>query len=198
MKRKNPRKRQEIFNAAARLFARKGYDGTSIRELAETLKLQKGSLYYYFSSKEELLFELLDEYIADALAEVEKICAASDLEPTEKLERFMRFYTRFYAGDRDRLVLLINDIDKLGEEKRNRIIARERLYYRALTGIFAELKKSGIMKDIPDAIAAYAFFGMVHYTCKWFDGDGPVKAESLGEMFLEIFTRGIFIEKEKA
>ncbi len=189
-------KQEQLFNTAASLFAEKGYHGTSISDLAQAMGMRKGSLYHYFKSKEELLFRLLDEYITEALTEIEKICAL-EVTPTEKLRQFMLFYSSFYAGDRDRLVLLINDIDKLGESYRLQVIEKERRYYRALTGIFSQLQVAGIMKPIPPAVAAFAFFGMVHYTCKWFHKDGAITAEELSEMFLEIFTKGIFTESAK-
>ncbi|MBN2809791.1 MAG: TetR family transcriptional regulator [Deltaproteobacteria bacterium] len=192
MKEKFILKQEQLFNTAAALFAEKGYHGTSINDLAQAMGLQKGSLYHYFKSKEELLFMLLDEYISAALLEIEKICALN-VDAVEKLRLFMLFYSSFYAGDRDRLVLLINDIDKLSEALRLKIIEKERRYTKALTDIFSQLQAAGIMKKIPPAVAAFAFFGMVHYTCKWFQQDGPVSAEALGEMFLEIFTNGVFV-----
>lgn len=194
MKDKFIQRQQQIFDLAAALFASKGYLGTSINDLAMAMELQKGSLYHYFKSKEELLFRLLDQYISSALIEIEKICAL-DIPATEKLERFMLFYSGFYAGDRDRLVLLINDIDNLGDKFRLQVLEKERRYYRALTGIFSQLQEAGIMKPLPSAVAAYAFFGMVHYTCNWFQQDGSISAQELGEMFLDIFTKGVFVDK---
>lgn len=193
MKEKFMLKQEQLFNKAAALFAEKGYHGTSINDLAGAMDLQKGSLYHYFKSKEELLFRLLDDYISTALNEIEKICVL-EVSPSEKLRQFMLFYSGFYAGDRDRLVLLINDIDKLGDFYRLQVIEKERRYSKALTDIFRQLQSAGIMKPMPVAVAAFAFFGMVHYTCKWFQKDGAVTAEALGEMFLEIFTKGVFVE----
>jgi AcrR family transcriptional regulator len=187
-------KQEQLFNAAAALFAEKGYHGTSIQDLARAMGMKKGSLYHYFNSKEELLFRLLDEYITGALEEIEGICAL-EIDPVEKLRRFMLFYSGFYAGDRDRLVLLINDIDKLGEDRRSRIIEKERRYCQALTGIFGQLQAGGVMKPMPRSVAAFAFFGMVHYTYKWFNQGGEISAGELGEMFLEIFTRGVFTKE---
>ena len=106
-------KQEQLFNTAASLFAEKGYHGTSISDLAQAMGMRKGSLYHYFKSKEELLFRLLDEYITEALTEIETICAL-EVTPTEKLRQFMLFYSGFYAGDHDRLVLLINDINHTG------------------------------------------------------------------------------------
>ncbi|MBN2707264.1 MAG: TetR family transcriptional regulator [Deltaproteobacteria bacterium] len=187
-------KQQKLFDRAAALFAEKGYHGTSISDLARAMELQKGSLYHYFKSKEELLFQLLDDYISGALREIEAICRAES-EPVARLQRFMLFYTGFYAGNRDRLILLINDIDKLGPELRARVLSRERLYYQVLTDIFQELQAAGLMKALPLPVAAFAFFGMVHYTYKWYRADGKISPESLSAMFFEIFTRGVFAGK---
>jgi hypothetical protein len=62
-----------------------------------------------------------------------------------------------------------------------------------LTDIFADLQAAGVMKPLPASVAAFAFFGMVHYTYKWFRHDGPVTAVELADLFHEIFTRGIFV-----
>ena len=193
MKDKFINKQQVLFDTAAALFAKKGYLGTSISDLARAMELQKGSLYHYFKSKEELLFQLLIQYISSALVEIEKICAL-EIPATEKLNRFMLFYSGFYAEDRDRLMLLVNEIDKLSPPYRDQVVAKERCYYQALTGIFRQLQEAGIMKPLPPAVAAYAFFGMVHYTRNWFQPDGKISAAELGEMFLEIFTEGVFIQ----
>lgn len=189
-------KQQELFDKAAALFAEKGYHGTSIADLARAMDLQKGSLYHYFKSKEDLLFQLLDDYISRALGEIEEIMRA-ELKPEVRLERFMLFYTGFYAGDRDRLILLINDIDQLGPERKARVLARERLYYQALTDIFTQLQAAGIMKPLPLPAAAFAFFGMVHYTYKWYRAAGAISPEELSAIFSEIFTRGIFKLKDR-
>ncbi|HER62577.1 MAG TPA: TetR/AcrR family transcriptional regulator [Desulfobacteraceae bacterium] len=191
MKKTASSRRQLLFDTAASLFARQGYHGTSIRDIAQVLGIQKSSLYHYVASKEELLFLLLDDYVTVALEEIEKLCA-EERAPAEKLSRFMRFYTGFYAGDQERLILLINELDCLSGDYRDILIGKERRYVKALTGIFSQLQEQGVMKPIPQSVAAFAFFGMVHYTCKWFHHDGEISAEKLGELFLEIFTRGVF------
>lgn len=189
---KGRRRRQQLYDAAARLFAAKGYHGASLQDLANKLGLSKSSLYHYFDSKEELLYRLLDEYISQALEEIESFCA-EDLTPKEKLARFMRFYTGFYAGDQARLILLVNEVDKLAPKRRRVLEAKERRYLEALKGILADLKAQGLMKDLPPAAAAFAFFGMVHYTYKWYRPKGPLSPDDLADHFLEIFSRGILL-----
>jgi AcrR family transcriptional regulator len=187
---KGEKREREIYDTAARLFARRGYSRTSIRDLSEALGLQKSSLYHYFESKEDLLHRLLDQFMEQALQRIDELCA-QPLPPQEKLAAFMRFYTRVYAGDRDRLSLLVNEQDCLGEERRRAMVAKQRRYVDAIQGILAEMQQAGLMRDIPLQVAVFAFFGMVHYTPKWYRRQGPVSPERLGELFQDIFCHGV-------
>ncbi len=184
-------KKKIVYDTAAKLFAKKGYSGTSIREIAEALDLQKSSLYHYFKSKEDLLFKIMDDSMTVALQKIDGLYQ-SEVPPLEKLREFMHFYASFYAGDRDRLILLVNEVDQLSSVYRERLIYKERHYVEVLKGILSELQQQGFMKPIPTAVASFAFFGMVHFTYKWYRQDGPVAPDQLGDFFWDIFTTGIF------
>ncbi|MFH1058905.1 MAG: TetR/AcrR family transcriptional regulator [Pseudomonadota bacterium] len=187
---KGERRSQEIFAAAARLFAQRGYSRTSIRDLAEELGMQKSSLYHYFESKEDLLHRLLDDIMEQALPIIEELCSRS-MPPLEKLAAFMRFYTHVYAGDRDRLILLVNELDCLPPERREQVVTKQRRYVAAIRGILAELKQAGLLKDLPLSVLVFIFFAMVHYTPKWYDPAGPVSPDELGHILEQVFCQGI-------
>ena len=189
-KQKGLRRRRRLFDVAARLFAERGYHGTSLQDLAREMGLKKSSLYHYMSSKEDLLFQLLDEHITVALEEIQGL-APPQAPPLVRLQGFLRFYTRFYASDRHRLILLVNELDNLSPAHRQVLVAKQRRYLEAIEDILAGLRREGLMKEIPPAVAAFAFFGMVHYTYKWFRPAGSVDYAELGEYFQEIFTRGV-------
>ncbi|BEQ14148.1 TetR/AcrR family transcriptional regulator [Desulfoferula mesophila] len=194
---KGRERQKQLYDAAARLFAAQGYHATSLRELAEALGLNKSSLYHYFDSKQDLLYQLLDDYITEALAEIQALCAGEG-DPEEKLAEFMRYYTRFYAKDLDRLALLVNEVDNLEPRLRKVLEKKERRYLAALEEIFAQLRDQGRLKDIPSSVAAFAFFGMVHYTFRWYRPKGRVSPAELSEMFWEIFGSGILRPRGKA
>ena len=183
---------KEINGVVTRLFAQKGYHNTSMREIARDLGMNQSSLYHYFDSKEDILYALLNDAIDDALGTLEEICG-SDLSPHGKLNQVLSFYTNYYAGDQDRLRLLVNEQGHLGKEYRQVLIEKERRYVRLIQSILKDLADEGRMKTIPPSVAAFAFFGMVHYTIKWYDKNGPVKSGELADYFLEIFTEGIFV-----
>jgi len=183
---------KEIHRVVIRLFARNGYHNTSMREIARGLNMNQSSLYHYFNSKEDILFALVNDAMDDALNILEEICK-TNLSPHGKLNRVLSFYTNYYAGDQDRLRLLVNEQCNLGDDYRKVLITKERRYVYLIQSILKALADDGRMKSIPPVVATFAFFGMVHYTIKWYSKDGPVKSGGLADYFLEIFTNGIFI-----
>jgi len=192
MHRKSNRRLQQIEKTVARLFASKGYHSTSMRDIARELGMTQASLYYYFKSKEDILFKLMNDAMDDALEAMEQICAAH-LPAEEKLIRVLNFYTRYYAGDQDREILLLNEMNSLAESSRRILIEKQRRYVQLFYEMLDELRSLGQLKDIHPSVATFAFFGMVHYTVKWYRRDGPVKLDQLADMFVQIFTRGILI-----
>jgi AcrR family transcriptional regulator len=182
--------RKRIFDAAARLFAVRGYGRTSIRDLAQALGLQKSSLYHHFESKEDLLYQLVGEFMDEALVYIEDL-GRQAIAPLEKLSAFLKYYTEFYAAEPYRLTILVNELDCLDPQRRKEVVAKERRYVRAIKAVLDELQEAGLMRDIPPAVAVFAFFGMVHYTPKWYRTKGQVRPEELGRLFEAIFCSGV-------
>jgi AcrR family transcriptional regulator len=187
---KSREKIREIQSVVAPLFAYKGYHSTSMREIARGLGMNQSSLYHYFRSKEDILFELMNDAVDNALTTLEKICAA-DLMPRDKLYKIAHFYTRYYAGAPERLILLVNEQNSLNAEHRRILVEKQRRYVSIFKDVFAELDAHGLTREIPSSVAVFAFLGMVHYTITWYHKDGPVDLERLADIFAEIFTRGV-------
>jgi AcrR family transcriptional regulator len=194
---KSQEKLQEIERVAARLFAQQGYHRTTMRDIARALRMNQASLYHYFLGKEDILFKLMNDAMDDAMAVLEKICAEKR-SPEEKLRGVLQFYTRYYAGDQERLILLVNEGSALPDEKRQVLMEKERRYARLFKGLFQELADRDRMKMLPPSIAIFAFFGMVHYTIKWYRKDGPMTPEDLARSFAEILLGGVLREAPDA
>lgn len=183
-------KTKQLQRIIARLFANKGYHSTSMREIARELGINQSTLYHYFESKEDILFKLMSDGMDDALETLEKICAI-DLPPEEKLKKVLAFYARYSVGEKERVILLINEMNSLNEDYRHILIVKQRRYVEQIKSIMNELASQHKMKDLHPSIATFAFFGMVHYTFKWYHKEGPVGLDELAGLFVEIFTKGI-------
>ena len=187
---RNLQKTEEIYRVIARLFAYRGYHSTSMREIARELGMNQSSLYHYFASKQDILFTLMNDAMDDVLAILQQI-SSTDLLPEDRLNRVLSFYTQYYAGDQERLILLINEMNSLNEEYRSILVRKQRRYVQLIKSILEELAAQDKIKQIDPAIATFAFFGMVHYTIKWYHKDGPVSLDQLANAFVEIFTKGV-------
>jgi AcrR family transcriptional regulator len=188
---KKTRKIEEIQRVTGYLFAHKGYRPTTMREIAQELGMDKSSLYHYFKSKEDILFKLANDTISDSLETLKKICA-TDLPPVEKLKEVLAFHVRYYAGDQEGLILLMaNELNSLNEEYRSILVKKQRRYVQLIKAILKELSSQRKLKQIHPSIMTFAFFGMVHYTIKWYHKQGPVGVDELADLFVEIFTKGI-------
>jgi TetR/AcrR family transcriptional regulator, cholesterol catabolism regulator len=187
---RNFERAEQIKDIVARLFADKGYHATSMRDVGNEIGMSKSSMYNYFKSKEEILFHLMNDAMDEALETLQAICRA-DHTPEEKLNAVLDFYARYYAGDQERLTLLVNELQSLSEHHQQIIKKKDIDYVRLLRSILDELTKAGRMKAIHPTVASFAFFGMVHYTIKWYNKDGPVSPAELARFFVEIFTKGI-------
>jgi len=183
-------KKNEIHRVIARLFAYRGYHSTSMREIARELGMNQSSLYHYFTSKEDVLFTIMNDAMDDFLVKLEVIYTTG-LPPEDKLRKMLVSYIRSYAGDQERLILLVNEMNSLTESNRFILVEKQKKYVKLVRSILKELVNGDKMKKVDLNVATFAFFGMVHYTIKWYRKDGPVTLDQLAELFVEIFTKGI-------
>jgi AcrR family transcriptional regulator len=176
--------KEQILKAATNLFASKGFDATSVRNIAEKVGLSVPGMFHYFSSKEEILYEIMT-----VIMEI----YSADIDPIEKLSEICKFYVQQYAGHKHQLTILISERKSLIPEHQQICIKKERNYVKALKNLFEELAKKKLLKPIDHSILAFIFFGMVHWTYQWYNpkskrGIGP---NQLGIIFNEVFLRGI-------
>jgi AcrR family transcriptional regulator len=188
--------KERILKAAIELFASKGFDGTSVRNIAGKAGLSVPGMFHYFSSKEEVLYEIITLFMDKAYNKIMEIYNA-DIDPIEKLSEICKFYVEQYAGHKHQLTILISERKSLIPEHRRICITKERDYVKALKNLFKELAKRKLLKPIDHSILAFIFFGMVHWTYRWYNpeakkGIGP---NQLGRIFSEVFLRGILAQK---
>jgi len=187
---KKEEKANRIKKVVAGLFARKGFNGASMRGIAKELGMTQSSLYHYFKNKEEILFILMNDAMDEALSTIEKILARN-LSSKEKLKQVLKFYTEYYAGAPDNLFLLVNEMQSLNKEHFNTIREKQWQYINSIRSVLTALQRENAMKSIDLTASTFAFFGMVHYTIKWYHEDGPIEPRELANQFVEIFTGGI-------
>jgi TetR/AcrR family transcriptional regulator, cholesterol catabolism regulator len=185
------KKKKEVNEVIRDTFAEKGFHATSMRDIAEKLNMNKASLYYYIKSKERALYTIIDEEMDEALSSIENLMNQG-ISPEERLSQILEYYTRRFVTDKNRLILLINEFGALDDKHQQSLIKKQRKLLSMFVSIIEELKANGKLKDLHTMVVIFSFFGMAHYTVKWFDRGGSVTIDDLAMMFKEILTKGIF------
>lgn len=184
------RRAQAIYAAAARVLCELGYEKASIRDIAEASEMTGAGLYYYFKSKEELLFIILDGYMDKLLQGMEEL-ARQAVDPEERLRAFIRFQVDLYCRDVHRSKLIIHDENCLSGERYQIIKDKQRQYLGYWkTALDDYSRRAG--KPIP-FLSAHAMLltGMCNWIYQWYDPAGALKPEALADLIFERFTHGL-------
>src|SRR2546428_1653601 len=145
-------RRSELTRQAARLFAEKGYHGTSIGDLAEAMGVQKGSLYAHISSKADLLWEVARDGAVAFHSALDEI--PDDLPATEKIRLALRAHLRVVAEQLDVATVFIREWRYLEGERRDAFVAERRRYEGRVRALFREGRELGDLRaDLDDATA---------------------------------------------
>src|SRR2546429_1906122 len=134
-------RRIELTRQAARLFAEKGYHGTSIGEIADALGVQKGSLYAHIKSKQDLLYETMVEGARAFHVGLDAI--PEDLPATEKIRLALRSHLRVVADQLDVATVFVQEWRYLEGERRDEIVGERRRHQDPIRGPFREGRERG-------------------------------------------------------
>src|SRR6202451_3308008 len=189
--------RREILPPAARLFQQRGYDATSMNDVAAALKLSKGGLYHHFQSKDEILFEIMN-HAMDITEErvLNPVRTIGDAD--ERLRALIRLHIEVVLSPRDReITVMLHENHPLPPSLRKRINSRKKDYIHFLENLMAEVQgksRSGQQargKVTPRA-AAFALLGMINWIYQWYKPEGELQAQNLIPQFTELIFGGIF------
>jgi AcrR family transcriptional regulator len=160
---------QEVLEAAGRIFYERGYADTSVQDIADELGILKGSLYHYIDSKEDLLFRLLDGTHNDVSNILTEIEAQAGLGPLEALELYVRRQVEYNLDHLQSVAVYYHDFDKLGEERRAKIVVRRREHQRWVADRVREAQKQGLADaSLDPVIASHCIFATLIGTYRWY------------------------------
>jgi len=184
--------RQEILRTAARLFQQRGYDATSMNDVAAALKLSKGGLYHHFQSKDEILFEIMNHAMEitqeRVLAPVRGIA-----DPVERLRALIRLHIEVVLSPRDReITVMLHENHPLPPTLRKRINTRKKEYIHYVEGLMAEVQRARQAKgSVSPRAAAFALLGMINWIYQWYKPEGSLQSHNLVPQFTEFVFGGI-------
>lgn len=182
--------REAILEAAAAMFAKNGFPGSSMAMLGEASGASKARLYHYYSGKDAILFDLLDRYTQRLVAIARTAGAgAASQPPTQRLDAMVRAFMREYTTSQTRHIVLLHDVDFLAEPERAKVRGQEREIVRLFRDALAEAYAGRIA---PRELTAHTMmlFGMINWTFTWLKPQGPVSYTEFAEAVLRAMRNG--------
>jgi len=189
-------RRRDIVRTASRVFKERGFRGTTLGHVAEAMGVDRASLYYYVSSKEELFQEIVQEAAAVNVAAAEAI-RDSDLPAPQKLRRLIEEMMSGYAEHYPVLYLLLqenlNHVAPEHSEWAAEMKALNRVYEQIVIDIVRAGQEDGTLSAATPAwLAAYGIIGIAGWTHRWFNpGESPVSAQEIGSAFADMVLDGL-------
>ncbi len=184
--------REEILAVATRLFAAEGVRSVSIDKVASGLGYTKSSVYYYFASKDDLLWGVFS-YISDRfVGEAERIALSTD-DPAARLSELVQMHVRFLAAHKDWATIFYRDVSMLpaGRQAEVRsIMVRYDAFFRQAV---REGIDKGVFLDMPPDIVAKAILGACNWMANWVSAWHQEHTDSIVDVYVRLFTQGLIV-----
>jgi TetR/AcrR family transcriptional regulator, cholesterol catabolism regulator len=182
-------RRNELTRQAARLFAEKGYHGTSIGDLAEAMGVQKGSLYAHIDSKADLLWDVARDGAAAFHVALDGVDEAAP-PATEKIRLALRAHLRVVAEQLDVATVFIREWRYLEGERREQFLAERRRYEERFRALFREGRElGGLRTDLDDATATLLALSAANWAYTWITPQ--TDTDALADRFYEVLLDGM-------
>lgn len=181
--------REAILARAAVLFARQGYSGTSMNQVAAACGISKPALYHYVRDKQQLVATIAQEHVARLEAVVRDVLRLP-LEPEPRLRELILRFMAEYAGAQDAHRVLTEDVRYLDTEARERVIAAERRVVDAFAAAVAAVRP-GAETFAMDKPLAMLLFGMINWMFTWIKPDGRFSYDDMAPVVCDLFFGGV-------
>jgi AcrR family transcriptional regulator len=182
---------QDIIDAAAQIFHDQGYAETSVHDIAESVGILKGSLYYYIKSKEDLLFKVLSD-VHDGFRDIVTRTEAMDAPAIDRLRYYVQEHVMYNTRNVTKMAVFYHDYRSLSEERLVEILERRGFYERYLRDLIGEAQAEGsVDPDLNPKLAAFTLFGMMNWVYHWYRASGSWTPPQIGAQVAAMAVDGL-------
>ena len=187
------RRLAEILDHATEVFCKKGYEGASMRDLSRASGMSLAGLYYYFESKERLLY-LIQKHTFGTIVQRLKARLESVPDPEERVRVFILNHLEYFLANQAAMKVLSHEDEVLRNGFGAEVAAIKREYYRICVGLLDELKR-GRGLQFTTRLAVLSLFGMMNWIYTWHNPRVDADAASIAREMGDIFLRGVKASK---
>jgi AcrR family transcriptional regulator len=178
-----------ILAQAARLFATQGYERSSVADLADACRLSRGALYHYFTSKEAILYAMLETHVRGMLKRLHTAVSVAD-GATEQLAALVEAVVEYNSSSRHEQIILLNDLQSLGQRQQKVIKGLERQIVELVSKVLARIDTRSKITPSTRKVYTMALLGTINYIYTWYDPRGNVKPKQYARMATDLFLNG--------
>ena len=187
---KTVNQKEKIINCAALLFAKYGYNATSIKSIAESCKVSKSLIYHYYFSKEDMLYDIAQTHINKLITIIDD-CSRLKFETNQlKLKKIISQFMIEYKTSKNRHKILIQDIEFLKPSRQKKIKFLQMKVVRSVAEILKKINPQ--LDEVKDLMpVTMGLFGMINWTFTWINPSGKMTYKDVSDLFTNIFINGL-------
>ncbi|MFZ5644875.1 MAG: TetR/AcrR family transcriptional regulator [Bacillota bacterium] len=187
-------RRLNILKTAAKLFSEKGYHDATLEEIARELKYTKGSIYYYISSKQDLLFQCHEMAMNLLLDNIDRL-RDTDLPPDLMLREIIKSHIETLMSEFNLITVTLGSDYEL-EDKYAEIIYKKRdLYDNFIAGIIVDGIKKGVFREVPVKVVINLIMGAANWIGRWYSDEGPMSLQEIGQFYADYLVSPLMSQK---
>jgi TetR/AcrR family transcriptional regulator, cholesterol catabolism regulator len=183
-------KLQKILKAAAKIFADKGFHKTSVRDISRATRMSLAGLYYYFTTKEELLYLIQERCFVTLLQRWEQ-AATAETDVRTRIRVFAENHLSFFLHNMHEMKVMAHEDESLTGEFNDKILVLKRRYVKVIMDLIVELRERENGKGIDLRVATFSLFGMMNWIYTWYQPKRDLPLRQLTEQMLRIYFFGV-------
>ncbi len=187
--------KERIVETALHMFEKHGYHGVSVEQIVEESGSSKGGFYHNFKSKDELLYHIHDVFISYVLDKAREAYDNFDT-PVSRLCAIIESFTKVFDVYKPHLTVFYQESTYLKGEFYQKVNEKRDSYRKIILQVIREGQENGDFRtEVPAEISTMSIIGMINWTYKWFNKEGPLSIESIALMFNDLILHSLLTEK---
>jgi AcrR family transcriptional regulator len=191
----------EIYRAAARIICEKGYDATSMNDIAEAVGITKAGIYHHIPGKKDLLFRImnfgLDELDAEVIAPARAVTDAEQRLRTIITNHVRLITDRSTPQGNNPVTIVVDEVAGLRAPHRRKIDQRKRAYVDLVRETLKQLRDEGKLNEVDVTTSAFSLLGMILWLSRWYNPEGRLSPEEIAEEITRIALGGLLRSQAK-
>ena len=188
-----PKTQEAIRRAGLRLIFEYGYEAMSLRQLAAEVGIQVGSLYNHIATKQELLFDLVQDHINDLLRQLDVALEGKE-EPLDKLRAFVAFHVSYHMTRKREVFIANSELRSLESKNYEAIVTLRSAYEQRLSDILNQGVAAGVFQVVDVQVATFAILSLLTGLCNWYRPGGRLTKEQIIAAHEKLVLSGVAAE----